>query len=95
MSDSQQSSNSAADKGRNSTTKKSFLDGEYIFREGETGGHAYILDTGNVDILKSSPSGQLKVADVDQGALFGEMALIDSAARSASALVVGVPTSQR
>ena len=89
MSDSQQPTNSAADKGRNSTTKKSFLDGEYIFREGETGGHAYILDTGNVDILKSSPSGQLKVADVDQGALFGEMALIDSAARSASALVVG------
>ena len=49
-----------------------------IYFRGRDGRTCYILNTGNVDILKSSPSGQLELL-MWIGALFGEMALIDSA----------------
>lgn len=63
--------------------------GERIFAEGETGSHAYIVDTGSVRIFRTSPDGeQLDLALLDRGALFGELALIDSAPRSASAVAM-------
>ena len=84
MSDSNQKAKAKSSTKKRQTNSKTFLDGEYIFREGETGGHAYVLNNGRVEIYKASASGQFKVAEVDEGALFGEMALIDSAPRSAS-----------
>jgi HlyD family secretion protein len=69
------------------TTKNSLSRGEYVFREGETGGYAYILNEGEVEIVKSSPDGTMVLQDVEKGALFGEMAIIIGGTRTASALV--------
>lgn len=59
--------------------------GEYLFREGETAEFAYILKEGSVELIKSSIDGDLVLAEIEPGTLFGEMALIDGSPRSASA----------
>ena len=63
--------------------------GEYIFREGESADFAYVLKSGSVEILKTGIDGELILATLDEpNALFGEMALIDGAPRSAGARAV-------
>ena len=61
------------------------LPGDYIFREGEFGQHAYIINSGTVELVKFTGDQQSVLAELEKGALFGEMAIIDSSARSASA----------
>ena len=56
--------------------------GEFVFREGEKGDVMYVLLDGTVDIL----IGEQLVETAGRGALLGEMALIDDAPRSASAI---------
>ena len=36
---------------------KNFQPGDYIFKEGETGGYAYLLEEGSVEIVKLTPKG--------------------------------------
>ena len=67
------------------TKARTYPRDSYIFREGETGGFAYILQDGEVEIVKTTPQGSRVLGMVDKGALFGEMAIIDEAPRSASA----------
>ncbi len=59
--------------------------GEYLFREGETAEFAYILKEGSIELIKSTIEGDLVLAEIEPGILFGEMALIDGSPRSASA----------
>jgi len=56
--------------------------GEFVFREGEKGDVMFVLLDGTVDIL----IGEQLVETAGRGALLGEMALIDDAPRSASAI---------
>jgi CRP-like cAMP-binding protein len=59
--------------------------GEYIFREGEMGDRAYLIESGRIEISTAS-GGEMRVLSVlEQGDVFGEMTLIDSNPRSASA----------
>ncbi|MGA0792378.1 MAG: Crp/Fnr family transcriptional regulator, partial [Burkholderiaceae bacterium] len=64
---------------------KTFQKGDWIFREGETGGYAYVLVSGDVEIVKSTAQGERVLITVEKGALFGEMAIIDQGLRSAGA----------
>ena len=60
--------------------------GEYIFREGESADYAYVLKDGDVEILKTGIDGEVVLATLEKAnTLFGEMALIDGAPRSAGA----------
>jgi len=60
--------------------------GEFIFREGESADYAYVLKAGSVEILKISLGDDVVLAAIDApNTLFGEMALIDGAPRSAGA----------
>jgi CRP-like cAMP-binding protein len=58
-----------------------FAAGKYIFREGEAAKVMYLIIEGEIDLLL----GETVVETADQGSFIGEMALIDDAARSASA----------
>jgi CRP/FNR family transcriptional regulator, cyclic AMP receptor protein len=59
----------------------SFQQDQHIFEEGETGKLMYLVKSGEVEIVKKG-----KVIDhVNPGGVFGEMALIDSSPRSATA----------
>ena len=60
--------------------------GEFIFREGESADYAYVLKDGGVEILKTGIDGEVVLATLEKAnTLFGEMALIDGAPRSAGA----------
>ena len=64
---------------------KSFTDGEYIFREGESAAYAYVIKSGAVEITKHSTNGEQVLAELTAPTIFGEMALIDGNPRSAGA----------
>ena len=64
---------------------KSYTNGEYIFREGESAAYAYVIKSGVVEIVKNSASGVQVLAELEPPTIFGEMALIDGNPRSAGA----------
>ena len=43
---------------------KSFTDGEYIFREGESAAYAYVVKSGTVEITKHSADGEQVLAEL-------------------------------
>jgi CRP/FNR family transcriptional regulator, cyclic AMP receptor protein len=60
--------------------------GSFIFREGEPANCAYIVQSGQVEIVKQGDTSDFTVlASIPQGGIFGEMALIDDAPRMAGA----------
>ena len=66
-------------------TVRSLPDGGLVFLRGDEGDCAYVVTSGRVEIRESG-----QTLDVmDPGELFGEMALVDSEPRSASAVAVG------
>ncbi len=61
---------------------KTFTRGETIFREGDAADCLYVVTEGKVDITL----GNRLLKALGEGEIFGEMALIDGAPRSANAL---------
>jgi CRP-like cAMP-binding protein len=59
--------------------------GAELFREGEPGDALYMVVQGEVDIVKRGPSGERSLARLGPGSVLGEMSLITSEARSATA----------
>ena len=59
--------------------------GEVLFREGELGEEAFLVKEGAIDIIKFDGIEYVELANLGPGSLFGEMALIDKQARSATA----------
>lgn len=68
---------------------RSYSDGEIIFKEDEKGEVMYIIQSGKVKITKKTASGELTIAILESGEIFGEMALFDRLPRSATAIAVG------
>jgi len=62
---------------------------EFVFREGDSAQFAYVLKSGTIEILRMSSSKEIVLGTVSEGEVFGEMALIDGAPRSASARAIG------
>lgn len=62
-----------------------FYPGRTVFNEGETGDCAYIIESGMVEITKTEGHRELLLGTLGQGAIFGEMSLIDNSPRMASA----------
>ncbi len=65
--------------------KVHLLPGDFVFREGEFGQTAFMIDSGEVEIIKFTGDKNTVLAELSKGALFGEMAIIESSPRSASA----------
>ena len=59
-----------------------------IFKEGEAGDTAYIVDQGEVDLFAIINGEKVRIAKLKEGELFGEMSLIDNQLRSATAIAV-------
>lgn len=66
-----------------------YSDGEIIFKEGEQGDRMYVIQSGKVKITKKSASGDLSIATLESGEIFGEMAIFDRLPRSATAMALG------
>jgi CRP-like cAMP-binding protein len=65
---------------------RSYLAGEYIFREGDLGEEMFIIHSGSVRITKTTDEGEKTLVVLGTGDFFGEMAVIDKEPRSASAV---------
>jgi CRP/FNR family transcriptional regulator, cyclic AMP receptor protein len=65
---------------------RTFQDFEIIFEEGAYGDEMFIVHSGAVHLVKKSPGGEMVIATVQPGEFFGEMALVDNAPRSVSAV---------
>ena len=71
------------------TLNKKFLQkDQVIFREGEPGEAAYLVETGSVGIFKTVEGEEIQLATMKEGELFGEMAIIDGSSRMAHAVAL-------
>ncbi len=66
--------------------RATFAAGDTIFKEGDAGDKAYVVQSGAVEIVKNIDGKDIVLGTIDQGGIFGEMALIDDQPRMASAL---------
>ncbi|KIL97230.1 cAMP-binding protein [Paramagnetospirillum magnetotacticum MS-1] len=64
-----------------------FPRGTVIFKEGDTGREAYLLQQGTVRVFKTVAGRKITIGRLWPFQVFGEMALIDDSPRMASALV--------
>ena len=65
--------------------RKTCQAGDRIFREGDPGNQAYVVQTGEVELIKTVDEKEVVIGTVGQGGIFGEMALIDDSPRMALA----------
>lgn len=62
---------------------------DIVFHEGDSADHAFVIRSGEVEILKHSSNGEIRLATLKVGEVFGEMALFElNAKRSATARAV-------
>ena len=72
--------------------RKVYQMGEVIFKEGDEGSRAYVVQSGEVEISKMLDGTRTVLGTIGKGGIFGEMALIDDAPRMASAVALDVTT---
>jgi CRP-like cAMP-binding protein len=70
-------------------TERTYVDGDCIVAEGSSGREMFIIAAGRVRIAKAIPDGHLTLGYVERGDFFGEMSLLESLPRYASAFAVG------
>ena len=68
---------------------ETFADGEVIFEEGDIGRDLYIVQSGEIKIVKNVNGQKLELARFKKGDFFGDMALLQSIPRYAGAVAVG------
>jgi len=76
----------------NIATYEKFSNGEAIFKEGSFGDWMYFIEKGAVEIFRTVEGKKLVIANLKEGEVFGEVAYITKAARSATAAAVGNTT---
>jgi CRP/FNR family cyclic AMP-dependent transcriptional regulator len=60
--------------------------GDFVFKEGDKGNKAYVVQDGSIEIVVKNGEGEdVVLGMVDKGGIFGEMALIDDQPRMATA----------
>ena len=60
--------------------------GDVIFEEGSTGRELFVVLDGQIDIVKKNGDSKTVIVTLSKGEFFGEMAVIDGSARSATAV---------
>jgi len=73
---------------RNEELGKFFRKGETIFTEGDSGNNMYVVQSGKVAVTKKSATGEILLAELGPGEIFGEMVMFGSNIRSASVTAV-------
>lgn len=73
-------------------TKQTFNDGDVIFREGGPSDAAYEIVSGTVEIAKMGNDGNVLLATLGAGEMFGEMGVLDQGERNATAKAIGPVT---
>jgi CRP-like cAMP-binding protein len=58
--------------------------GEVLFRQGDVGDAAFVILSGSADVVAESSKGPIKVAEVAENAIIGEIAILCDIARTAT-----------
>jgi CRP/FNR family cyclic AMP-dependent transcriptional regulator len=66
--------------------RKVFYAGDIIFREGSVGDCAYLIEKGEISVIKGPPNAEVELGVLRAGSILGEMAMIDSQPRMATAI---------
>jgi CRP-like cAMP-binding protein len=68
---------------------KQYRDGDVIVREGEIGNCMYEIQSGKVEVIREKDGKAVRLAELDRGDFFGEMAIFEREVRSATVRAVG------
>ncbi len=68
---------------------RTFTDGTAIVRQGEVGDCMYVIQAGQVAVLRESDGKETQLAVLGPGDFFGEMAIFEREVRSATVRAVG------
>ena len=61
-----------------------FQPGQELFRQGDPGDAAYLIISGEADVVAETPAGEVPVATVGQNAVVGEIAILCDVPRTAT-----------
>lgn len=65
-----------------------FAAGEQIFKQGDSGDRAYLIEQGSVEVIAADGDAEHRISVLGKGELFGEVALIDRQPRTATVRAV-------
>lgn len=68
---------------------REYADGEVICRQGEIGDRMYVIQAGQVTVIREADGTEIFLAELTAGDIFGEMALFDRSPRSATVRAKG------
>ncbi|MEE9450982.1 MAG: cyclic nucleotide-binding domain-containing protein [Ignavibacteriaceae bacterium] len=68
---------------------KTYKDGEVIIRQGESGNCMYVIQSGEVEVIRDNNGNEVRLAVRKEGDFFGEMALFSREVRSATIRALG------
>ncbi|MGM0584159.1 MAG: cyclic nucleotide-binding domain-containing protein [Pseudomonadota bacterium] len=68
---------------------RTFRDGEYIVRQGESSDSAYLILSGKADVIVEFEGSSSVVAELGEAEVFGEMAMLCESPRTASVRAKG------
>ena len=72
-----------------------FAGGQRFFSQGDASDAAYVILDGRASVLLNTPSGEIKVAELGQNALVGEMGILSDTPRSATIEAAAATTALR
>jgi CRP-like cAMP-binding protein len=64
--------------------RASYRPGEILFRQGDPGDAAYVILEGRAEILADGPGGLIKIAELSDNAIVGEIAILCDVSRTAT-----------
>ena len=68
---------------------KTYTYGQIIVKQGGIGDCMYAIQSGSVEIIRESKDGEIRVAVLKEGDIFGEMAIFEKETRSATVRALG------
>jgi CRP-like cAMP-binding protein len=74
---------------KNKKLGQRYKDGELIIKQGTTGNCLYVIQEGLVEVIKETPEGEVKVAELGETEFFGEMGLFEEDVRSCTVRALG------
>lgn len=74
--------------GQGVADRRTYAEGQTVFRQGEQGDAAYLVEVGKVRVIQQIDGEEVVLADLGPGCIFGEMAVLDPGPRMASVRVV-------
>ena len=68
---------------------KAYTNGEHVVRQGDVGNCMYVVQAGQLEVLKEGHDGYVRVGILNVGEVFGEMSVFEREVRSASVRALG------